>query len=88
MTESHNFTIQSLNAPTVLPRVALLFSKRRLPIDRLEMYALDDGAHAMLGLEARCDASTAEKVAQQLRRIVEVSEVSVYATEVSVALRA
>jgi acetolactate synthase small subunit len=89
MSESHNFTIQSLHAPTVLPRVALLFSKRRLPIDRLEMYALDAGDHAMLAVEARCDGATAEKVAQQMRRIVEVSDVQVNtAANIDVARRA
>lgn len=88
MQESFNFTIQSLHAPTVLPRVALLFSKRRLTIERLEMYADEEGARATLDLDARCDAATAVKVAQQLRRIVEVSDVRFNAAQMDYALQA
>jgi acetolactate synthase small subunit len=77
MSQSHNFTIHSFNAPTVLPRVALLFSKRRLSIKRLEMHELEGGEHTMMGLDARCDAETATKVAAQIRRIVEVCDVQV-----------
>ena len=79
MSQSHNFTIHSFNAPTVLPRVALLFSKRRVAIERLEMYEIEDGEHTMMGLDARCDADTAGKVAAQIRRIVEVCDVQVSA---------
>lgn len=88
MQESFNFTIRCLHAPTVLPRVALLFSKRRVKIERLEMYAQDNATQATFDLDAQCDAATAEKVAQQLRRIVEVSEVQIDAAELDYALRA
>ena len=32
----HQFDIRCLNAPTVLPRVALMFTRRGLPIEQLE----------------------------------------------------
>ena len=42
MNDSHQFEILSVNAPTVLPRVTLMFTRRGVPIDQLEMTTHDD----------------------------------------------
>ena len=60
----------------MLPRVALLFSRRGIDITRLEMAEMDDGAHARFSVSARCDERQAGLIEAQLRRIVEVVDVS------------
>ncbi|MBT6278032.1 MAG: hypothetical protein HOI95_28350 [Chromatiales bacterium] len=87
MNDVHNFTISSLHAPTVLPRIALVFSRRGVVIKRLEMHALDEDAQALISLDARCDAPEADKILGQLRRIVEVSEVGVRASNTLLDVR-
>ena len=80
MNATQTFAISSLHAPTVLPRVALIFSRRGVTIERLEMHALDEGDHAVMSLDASCDAEEGRKIAAQLRRIVEVTDIRYGAT--------
>ena len=73
----HQFDIRCINAPTVLPRVALMFSRRGLPIEQLELTTSDDGQHQQLDITARCDAAAATKLEAQLRRVIEIVELTV-----------
>lgn len=81
--ETRDFHILSHHAPTVLPRVALLFSRRGVDIARLAMSELEDGSHASYSVSARCDERQAGLIEAQLRRIVEIVEVSTVGTEVA-----
>jgi acetolactate synthase regulatory subunit len=80
MNTPHQFTIESVTSPTVLPRIALMFTRRGVTIDHLEMTTHEDGSYTRLGLRAQCDASIAAKLESQLRRVVEVYEVKVGAS--------
>ena len=70
----HQFDIRCLNAPTVLPRVALMFTRRGLPIEQLELATSDDSQFQHM--------STPRAAAQMLLpsssnwRVVEIADVS------------
>lgn len=68
------FSLQILNAPTVLPRVLLLFARRRLSVHGLQMKTHGEWAHISLRLNDDC-AEDAEQICTQLQRIVEVQDV-------------
>ena len=72
----HQFDIRCLNAPTVLPRVALMFTRRGLPIEQLELATSDDSQFQRMSITARCGADAATKLEAQLRRVVEIVDVS------------
>ncbi len=74
---SHVYTISAhaLNELGVLSRVALLFTRRRILMQRLRMTAEENVVR--FDIVVRCDSGTAEKVIRQLRRVVEMLEVSV-----------
>ena len=76
---THQFSIESVNAPTVLPRIALIFTRRGIGIEHLEMATEAD--RARFGLSASCTSDEAAKLGAQLRRIVEVVDVNVAAHE-------
>ena len=75
MSEQHQFSISSFNAPTVLPRLTLVFTRRGIAIDALAMTT--DADAAQFDINAYCNAEIAQKVAVQLRRVVEVNDVCV-----------
>ena len=66
---------QTLDSYSVLPRIALYFSRRRLRIDRLEMHADEDDRAMRFRIELRCDGATIERLVKQLRRIVELEDI-------------
>lgn len=70
------FSLEILNAPTVLPRVLLLFARRRLSVHGLQMKTQGEWARVNLRLNEEC-AAEAEQICRQLQRIVEVREVEV-----------
>ena len=81
MNHAHSFSIRTFHTPTVLPRIALLFSRRGLTVSQLELNETDDGAHANLEVTASCSGHQANQIEAQLRRIVEVLEVEACAAE-------
>ena len=50
----HQFDIRCLNAPTVLPRVALMFTRRGLPIEQLKLATSEDSQFQHMSITARC----------------------------------
>ena len=74
MQQNHSFSVQSFNAPTVLPRIALVFARRGTPLEHLSMSVSADGQSLDFALGARCDATEAARIVGQLRRIVEVRQ--------------
>jgi len=72
-----HFTIHvhARNEHSVLPRILLAFSRRRLRIRSLELLDPDDARPAQIRLELRCRPEQARDVLAQLRAIVEVAEV-------------
>jgi acetolactate synthase small subunit len=75
MNHPHSFSIRTFNTPTVLPRIALMFSRRGLTISQLDLNESDDAVHASLSVTARCTAHQASQIEAQLRRIVEVLDI-------------
>ncbi len=72
-------TLTAVNAMGVLPRIALLFSRRRLTISHLHMDQVETSGLAHLQISVRCDPHTAEQLLRQLRRLAELVEVSLHA---------
>jgi len=71
----HTIHARGHHAHGVLPRVLLAFSRRRLRIQALHYFHLDEAADTEVQIDLDCDASTADEVTAQLRRIVELDEV-------------
>lgn len=71
---SLTFSLTALDAPSVLPRVLLVFARRRLSVHGLHMNTKQEWAHITLHLDGHC-ASQAPQLQQQLQRIVEVQSV-------------
>ena len=75
MTLHCTFHLQTRTSPSVLPRILLAFSRRRLTVQALQYYDLDETRPAELQLDVDCSARVADDVARQLRRIVEVNTI-------------
>ena len=71
----HTFHARAHHAHAVLPRILLVFSRRRLRIEALQYFHLDAGADAEIQVDLECEPSMAAEVTAQLRRIVEVEDV-------------
>ena len=76
MPDSFELSLEILNAPSVLPRILLLFARRRLSVHDLHMQSRGEWACVDLRLDAG-DVGDAEQICRQLRRIVEVRGVDV-----------
>ena len=68
----HTIHLRAHRAHAVLPRIALAFSRRRLHVQALHYFDLDEAADAEIQVDLECDARMAEELTAQLRRIVEV----------------
>lgn len=77
MKHTYTISLHALNGFTVLPRLALVFSRRRLKIERLEMVDSDNRGVAHFNIVLKCDGSMAEKLIKQIQRIVEVIDVMI-----------
>lgn len=65
------------NEPSVLSRIALVFSRRRLRIQAMQFLDLQqDSSLAELQVDLTCEPFMARLLSDQLERIVEVSSVS------------
>lgn len=82
MTHSYTISLHALDSQTVLPRLALLFSRRRLKIDRLEMTDSWNPGVVRFNITLRCRAEMADNLLKQLRRIVEITEIAIRETTV------
>ena len=67
--------VQLENAHTVLQRVLMAFSRRRVQIQGLQMFDLDQSRPAELQLDFESDAQTVRDLISRLDRIVEVEKV-------------
>ena len=67
--------VQAYNAPSVLPRVLLVFSRRRQRIQALQCYDLDGDGPAEIQADLQCEERMAAELVHQLERIVEVVDV-------------
>jgi acetolactate synthase small subunit len=72
MKQHHAIHIHMHNEPSVLPRVLLSFSRRRLRIKAMQLVDLHAGKAAELRIELDCEAEHARDLTAQLRCIVEV----------------
>jgi acetolactate synthase small subunit len=77
MRHTYTISVNAVNGLSVLPRIALVFSRRRLKIGRLRMHESEVHGLAHLDIVLDCDQKTTLGVIQQLRRIVEVADISV-----------
>ncbi len=73
---SYTFILHAQAAHPVLPRLALLFSRRRLRVRHLEMAESGEPGMNRYRVTLDCDPAMAERLDKQFRRIVEVSEVA------------
>lgn len=76
MSES-NFTILAFsdNSPGILQRVTIVFTKRKLNIESLTVSETEVPNISRFTIVARCPLEIAQKVAKQIKRIVEVRDV-------------
>ena len=77
MNHTYTISLNAINGLSVLPRIALVFSRRRLKIDHLRMHESPIHGLAHLDIVLDCDQNTTVRLIQQLRRIVEVADISV-----------
>ena len=75
MTKHHTIHIDMHNEPSVLPRVLLAFSRRRLRIKAMQLVDLQADKAAEVQIELDCEAEHARDLTAQLRAIVEVTNV-------------
>ena len=77
MNTHHTIHLRAFNAPAVLPRILLVFSRRRLRIEALQFFDVfgDEPAEAQIDFDS--DAATAADAVKQLRNIVEVQDVRI-----------
>jgi len=75
----HNYTItlHALNDFATLPRITLVFSRRRLKFQRFEMNDTEGSGIAQFTITLQCSADTAQRLIKQLYKIVEVMDVAI-----------
>jgi acetolactate synthase small subunit len=75
MTQHVTLHIHAHNQHSVLQRILLVFSRRRLRIDALQLFDLVPGQPAEIQVDLHCEDATRRDLVAQLRRIVEVNQV-------------
>jgi acetolactate synthase small subunit len=78
MQSIHGIFLRGLNTPSLLSRISLTLSRRRLNVKQLRMQSSEDGRFASYQIILACEQPTAERLQRQLCRTVEISEVSLY----------
>ncbi len=71
MTTSHRYSLQVLNAPSVLPRLLLILSRRRVTPLCLHMEAVGEWAQIEFQIDG-CSTHVAGLLLGQMQRVVEV----------------
>ena len=75
MTNKHTFCIYSNNSPGMLHRITVLLTRRKLNIESLTVSETETAGVSRFTIVVNVDRDIAEKVARQIRRIVDVHEV-------------
>ena len=68
-------TIYSENTPGVLYRVANLFLRRKINIESLHVSEIKNEGRSRFTIVVKQDLAVVKKIAKQLERIIEVSQV-------------
>ena len=76
MESTHLFELEAWNAPSILPRIALVLSRRRLTPERMHFTVADDPRFCTFEFSVRCDRRTAERLHAQLAKVMELIDVS------------
>ena len=71
----HTIHIKMFNAHSVLPRILLVFSRRRLRILALQFFDVFENTIAELQIDFDADTPAVADVVKQLDRIIEVQSV-------------
>src|SRR6056297_3375748 len=81
MNELHTFTVFSENYPGLLSRIANIFTRRIINIERLTVSGSEyDGIHRFEIL-ARVDSEKARKIVRQIQKQVDVFDAFAYKAE-------
>ena len=75
MTMNHTLCIYSNNSPGTLHRITVLFTRRKMNIESLTVSETETQGISRFTIVVQSDPDTADKVARQIRRIVDVHEV-------------
>jgi acetolactate synthase small subunit len=75
MNAHHTIHLRAFNAHAVLPRILLVFSRRRLRIEALQFFDVFGDKPAEVQIDFDGDEATAADAVKQLRNIVEVQNV-------------
>ena len=70
----HTIHARAHHAHAVLPRILLAFSRRRLRVQALHYFHLDEAADTEIQVDLECEPGMATELTAQLRRIVEVRD--------------
>ena len=75
MDSTHHFELQAWNAPSILPRISLVLSRRRLTPIRMNFSVAADPRFCHFEFALECDGGTADRLRAQLARLVELVDV-------------
>jgi len=75
MSTHHTIHLRAFNAHAVLPRILLVFSRRRLRIEALQFFDVFGDKPAEVQIDFDCDDAASADTVKQLRSIVEVQNV-------------
>lgn len=82
MVAEYTFELELWNAPNVLPRVALILSRRRITPAHMLFELTRDLQRCDLQFTIVCDQRAAERLRAQLARVVELIELCMHSTTV------
>jgi acetolactate synthase regulatory subunit len=85
MNDHHQFQVHGDDSPTLLGRLALMLNRNRVAVRMLEMRPREQARDISIRFEICCTRDRAVRVANQLRQLVEVNDIS-WSTKVA-ALR-
>ncbi|WP_158527288.1 acetolactate synthase small subunit [Pelagibaculum spongiae] len=72
---SHTITAYTENAVGILARMASLFSRNRVNIEKLHVEESETKGISQFTIVVYCDSEKARKLVNQLRRIIELQDV-------------
>jgi len=73
MSPTHQIVLEAWNAPSVLPRIALVLSRRRLTPGKLEFRVGADPDRCRIEISVACNAEAAHRLCAQLARLAELT---------------
>lgn len=80
---TYKIELRTLNDFTVLPRVSMQFSRRRIKIDHFEMLDVSDQNLACFTITISCNGEIAHSLVKQLHKLIELRDVSISVCETS-----